>query len=154
MAIPVGLCSLLATALIAYLSIASNPLEMGQLHLFPGADKVAHVLMYFFLAAVYLADYCKFRLPHHTTTNVELAFTSCAIMVGLGLEVAQLLLPDTGRNFEIGDWFADIAGATIAFFLMKFKLMHYERKYLYREALHRSHKHHHHHRYQENDSNM
>lgn len=153
MAIPVGVISLLATAIIAYLSLASNPLDMGGIQLFAGADKVVHVLMYFFLAAVYLMDYTKFRLPHHGNTNIELVLTATAVCVGLGMEILQLMMPEQQRSFDILDWGADVLGAVIAFFVMKFKLLHYERKWLYHTSVKRFH-HRHHHHYHENDSNL
>ena len=47
LSIPVGLPSVLMLALILYLSLATEPVP-EEIPLFLGADKLAHVVMYFF----------------------------------------------------------------------------------------------------------
>ncbi|MDO4511579.1 MAG: hypothetical protein Q4B68_07170 [Bacteroidales bacterium] len=96
--IPFGVCSIIITLMVAYCSLATNPLNVNSVSLFPGFDKVAHVVMYLACTTVYLFDYAKFKLPHHTTLNAELAITCSAAVLGLLMEVAQLILTNN-REF-------------------------------------------------------
>ena len=140
LSIPKGLMSLLVTALIVYLSLDSNPFSLGKLHLFWGSDKVAHVLMYFVCAIAYLLDFAKFRFPHKTRFSQELAVTSCAIILGGMMEVAQLAI-DNGRGYDPLDWLADAIGALAGFAVLHFWYLHKLRDYYY------NHKYHHHRRH-------
>ena len=110
--IPVGVPSLIITALVIYLSLAHDPFHTSELPLFPGADKWAHVVMYIAVTAVYMLDYAKHKLPHHPKLNVDLALTSSASVLGLLMEVGQLIMHN-GRGFEWADWTADTMGAII-----------------------------------------
>ncbi|MBQ2235490.1 MAG: hypothetical protein II428_02080, partial [Muribaculaceae bacterium] len=56
LSIPVGLPSALMQALILYLSLATEPVP-EEIPLFVGADKLAHVVMYFFATLVFIMDY-------------------------------------------------------------------------------------------------
>jgi VanZ family protein len=140
-AIPVGVPSVIITVLIIYLSLSPNPFDANKIQLFNGADKVVHGIMYFFAAAVYILDYAKFKLPHHTRVNLELAFTATAGLIGGLLEVAQLIMQN-GRTYDPMDWLSDLVGAALAFLLIHFWFMHKFRKYLYysiRPHRHRRH---------------
>ena len=140
LSIPKGLMSLVITAIIVYLSLDSNPFNMGKIHLFRGSDKVVHVLMYFVCAVVYLLDFAKFRFPHKTRFSQELAVTSCAIILGGLMEVAQLVM-DNGRGYDPLDWLADAVGAMLGFAVLHYWFMHKLRDYYY------NHKYHHHRRH-------
>lgn len=140
--IPKGLCSVIITAVVIYLSLSSNPLDINSFRLFPGFDKVAHFLMYFATVVVYLYDYTKFKLPHHTSLNLELVFTACAALMGLMLEIGQLVLTDC-REFEILDCLVNAVGALSGFLVMRFWGIHLLRKYFLR-VKHSHHSRHHH----------
>lgn len=144
LAIPTGLLSILATAMIVYLSLASDPLSVNEMKLFPGFDKVAHVLCYFGCTLIYILDYAKYKFPHHTQLSIELALTSTAIILGLFMEIAQLVMLN-GRSYEVLDWVCDIAGAVLAFLFMHFYFLHVFRKKAYHVGIHRHHHHRHHH---------
>lgn len=101
-AMPTGFFSLLATLFLAYLSLAANPLDVQSVKFFPHADKCAHFLMYFGCTIVYLFEYAKRKLPHHTSLSVELAITTFAAVMGILLEIAQLTLTNS-REFEYLD---------------------------------------------------
>lgn len=147
LSIPVGLPSALMLALILYLSLATEPVP-EEIPLFVGADKLAHVVMYFLATLVFIMDYAKFKLPHHSRLNIELAITSASIMLGLIMEILQLVMRN-GRNYELGDWIADIVGAVLALIAYRLCFMHKMRWYLF-HSLHRHHYHHHHrHRHDE-----
>lgn len=143
--IPPFLPSLLITVFIIYLSIDSNPLDANSLHLFPGADKLVHFIMYFSCVVVYVGEYGRKRFPHHTKLNFELLWTSLAIVLGLMMEVVQLMVPELGRGYELADWYADIAGALTAFLLMHYKLLHWMRHHFFYNKYYHRHRHHHHH---------
>lgn len=145
LAIPVGVPSSIIIILITYLSLASNPLDINDISMFPGFDKLAHVIMYFGATCVFILDWANFKMPHHTKLNSELALTTFAILLGGLMEIAQLVMAQ-GRSFEVSDWFADIFGALAGWATIHFWFMHIFRKYLLRTS---SHKHRHHNRYHE-----
>ena len=144
--IPTGVLSCFVILALIYLSLSPNPLGSRGILLFPYADKVAHFLMYLGLAAVFLLDYAKLKMPHHSGVNINLALTSVAVMFGLVMEICQLVWPELGRTFDWIDWCADAAGGVVAFFLMHFMLLHRLRKTYHRERYHHHRHHHRHHR--------
>lgn len=125
-ALPVGILSFIVTALIVYLSLDANPLDVGHFKFFEGFDKIVHFVMYWGCGIVYLLDYAKFKYPHHCHLNVELALTAMAMLLGLLMEIMQLLLAN-GRSFDVLDWVADVAGAVVAFGLMHWLGLHWLR---------------------------
>ncbi len=141
LAIPTGIFSLIATAAIVYLSLSTDSVVVNEMGLFPGFDKIAHFISYFGCAAIYLLDYAKFKIPHHTKLNIELVLTTTAILLGLFMEIAQLVLAN-GRSYELLDWVSDIAGAVFAFLFMHYYFLHIFRKKFYRTAVH-NHRHRH-----------
>ena len=132
--------SVTVTALIVYLSLASDPFDVRELPVFPGFDKLCHVIMYFACAGAYILDYAKHKLPLHTRLSVELALSATAALVGLLMEVAQLTLT-SDRSYDILDWAADLAGVAAAFLLLHFVLLHFFRKSFYHASVHRRHHH-------------
>ncbi len=138
LSIPTGILSLVVTALVVYLSLASDPFDVNELPTFPGFDKLCHFIMYFALECAYLLDYAKLKLPHHTRLNIELALTATAAVIGLLMEVAQLVWTSY-RHFDTMDWAADVAGTVVAFLLLHFLLLHYFRKAFYRSSVHYRH---------------
>ncbi len=142
--IPVGVFSVIATAIVVYLLLApSSDVNMSLfpwLH-FKHSDKVVHFILFLFLNLCYLYDYTKQRAPHHTRINVELAFTVFASMLGLITEACQLAM-GLGRNFDHLDIFADVLGAFAALGLMRWFGGHVLRKHVFRRK--RRHRHHHH----------
>ena len=136
--LPTGVASLIVVLLIAYLSLSSDPLGASHVHLFPGSDKVAHFLMYFVAAVVFIVDYAKHRLPHHTRLNVELAMMACAMLLGLLMEVSQLALSQS-RHYDNYDILFNCLGALAGFLFMRYcGGMHRFRRMML------SHHHHHH----------
>jgi VanZ family protein len=97
---------------IFWLSHQSNPpVPENQIFLFPGADKVAHCLLYAGLGALVSI---AIRRSNSTVKAwiqwfVPIAF---AILYGLSDEVHQLYVPE--RSFELLDLLSDGVGATIA----------------------------------------
>lgn len=137
--IPVGVFSVIATVIVVYLLLVPSDRVGGGW--FKNHDKIAHFCMFFFLNCVYLYDYTKKKNPRHTKINKELVFTSLAAMLGLLTESAQLAM-GLGRNFDVLDILADVAGAFAALGVMKWFGSHLLRKYLFNS---KSRHHHHHH---------
>ena len=136
--VPTGVTSLIVVLVIAYLSLSSDPLGASHVHLFPGSDKVAHFLMYAVASMAFIIDYAKFRLPHHTRLNVEMAVTACAMLLGLLMEVSQLALSQS-RHYDNYDILFNCLGALAGFLFMRFGGgMHRFRRMML------SHRHHHH----------
>lgn len=142
--IPIGLLSGLSTLLVTYVLLSPPTLVssgwLAWLH-FPYSDKLEHFILFFILCFSYLFDYVKYRNPHHTTVNKELAFTVLASSVGLLTETAQLVM-GLGRTFEVLDIVVDTLGAFTAFSYMHWRGGHVLRKYY---LSHKRHRHHHHH---------
>lgn len=138
--IPVGIPSAIAILLVAYFSLDAAPLGDNDFMLFNGADKVCHFVMYFCTAAVFIFDYAKYKLPHHTKLNLELMFMCCAMLLGLLMEVGQLVLSN-GRTYDMVDLAANCLGAGAGFGYMHQWGLHRLRRTL----LHSRHHHHHRH---------
>lgn len=143
--IPVGVFSVIATVIVVYLLLApASDVESSWFAWlkFKHADKLVHFLMFFFLNLAYLYDYTKYKNPHHTKINPELAFTTAASMIGLLTEACQLAM-NTGRDYDNFDILADVLGAFAAFGLMRWFGGHVLRKHVFKRR--RKHRHHHHH---------
>ncbi len=137
--IPTGVLSAIATFLCLYLLLDSDPFGAQEMRLFPGADKVIHIIMFMGVACAYIFDYAKYKMPHHTNLNKELAFAAAAFTLGVLAEVAQLVMQN-GRGFEWADLLADLAGAILGFLFMKFFFIKHFRNYILKFK-----RHHHHH---------
>ena len=146
--LPVGFLSVIAVGVIAYLSLASDPLG-SHVRLFPHSDKVAHCLMYLAATVIFIFDYAKYKAPHHTRLNVEIALMAAAMLLGLIMEVLQLALHN-GRSYDTTDIAVNCIGALLGLALMKWKGQHVTRNILvrHRHSHHSHHNHHSHHRKQ------
>lgn len=138
--IPKGLVSIVTALIICYLSLANNPLDVNKIHLFAGADKVAHAIMYFALTTAFIFDYLKFIYPHHTKLNKELALGFASIVFGVLMEAGQGLM-DTGRDMSFMDGCFNAVGAILAFLIFHYFLMKRVRGYLRVHHYHRHHSH-------------
>lgn len=140
--IPVGVPSALIIILDAYLSLASKPVPT-TVHLFEGADKVVHFLLYLVVTLIFIYDYSKFKYPHHTKLNIELVLMAVSMLLGLIMESLQLSLT-VDRSFEFLDIVANVSGAAVGFLIQRLWLMHEFRK-IHASGKHHHHHHHHHH---------
>ena len=108
--VPTGLLSGITVIAILWLTLAPHPTGDMELPLFPGADKVAHALMFAFLAFMVCIETMKkngwqmLKLP----LIAVIAF-ACSIF-GIGIEITQRAM-GLGREFETLDILADAAGA-------------------------------------------
>ena len=97
---------------IFWLSHQSNPpVPDNEIFLFPGADKLAHCLLYAGLAGLVSTG---IRRSNPTVKSSIQWFVPVffAILYGLSDEVHQLYVPD--RCFELLDLLSDGVGATLA----------------------------------------
>lgn len=142
--IPTGILSVIATAIVALvLLLPESELStswLWWLH-FKHSDKLEHVLLFFFLTCCYLYDHTKFKNPHHTKIDKDLAFTVLACAMGLLSETAQLAMA-LGRTFDKVDIFADVVGAFLGFLFMRLWGEHLLRKYVFNYSRLRKRTHH------------
>ena len=134
--IPAGVFSVIATAIVAYFLLTPKlGFSEGFFSFlkFEGKDKVAHAILFCFLNFAYLFDYTKFKSPHHTNINKELAYTMLAMAIGLLTETGQLAMA-MGRTFEVNDIIADAVGAIIAFLYMHWRGAHMLRKHIFSKS--------------------
>lgn len=137
--LPVGLVSFIATAFVAYMSLSVNPMDVNDLPLFPGADKIAHIILYYFLTLAYIFDYSNHIYPHHIKLNIELALCASAFVLGVLMEAGQGFL-DMGRSMSFYDGIANLVGVLLCFISEKLFIMKW-----YRDIMRTPHHHHYHH---------
>lgn len=110
--LPRGLFSVLTLLLILWLTLSPDPLGDESPTLFPGADKVAHALMFGFLTTMILFD----SIRRHAWRPVKISIIWLAVLfstaVGILIEYAQLNMA-LGRGFEYTDMIADFIGALL-----------------------------------------
>lgn len=114
--IPAWLPTIFAVGLLLWLTLASRPLGDNDVQLFPGADKLAHALMFGGTAAALLFDlqkHCGWR-PLGWLQIIEIAVAIS--LAGVAIEFAQEAMGD-GRSFEEADMAADAIGAFAVAFL-------------------------------------
>lgn len=110
--IPRWLPTIITVMVILWLTLSPDPLGKNSPRLFPGADKVAHALMFGGLTVMILFDHT--RRDHWRPVTVKYATIAAAASTILGclVEFAQLIM-DLGRGFEYTDMVADLVGADI-----------------------------------------
>ena len=148
--IPAGILSVVVTAIVALVLLLPETEISGSwlewLH-FKNSDKVEHLILFFILNCSYLYDHTKFKNPHHTSINKDLAFTMLAGAIGLLTETAQLAM-GLGRSFDEMDIVADLVGAFMGLLFMRLWGGHLLRKYVFNiRSRHRRHHHEHTHQH-------
>jgi len=135
LAIPKGLASFVMLMIVFYFTFASNPLWVNSLRIFPYAEQVGHLILYFITALVFILDYAKARLPHHSKINQEIALAAVAAVLSIVLEIA-LMVQTHGYNYDINNFLAASVGAALAFWFYHYWLLHPFRHYLYHSIQH------------------
>lgn len=134
LSIPKGLPSCLMIALVLFFTLTNNPLGLKSLKVFPYAEQVGHIVLYFFIALVFILDYAKARLPHHSKVNQEIALAAVAAVMSLVLEIVRMWM--TGYNYDLKNVYAATLGAMLAFLFYHYWLLHPFRHYLYHSIQH------------------
>lgn len=134
LSIPKGLPSAIMIVLMVFFTFAKNPLGVNSLKVFPFAEQVGHLVLYFFIALVFILDYAKARLPHHSKVNQEIGLAASAATLSLIMEIG--LMWKTGFNYDMNNVVAATIGATLAFLFYHYWLLHPFRHYLYHSIQH------------------
>lgn len=115
MSVPPVVLSALAVAGMLWLTLAPDPLPDETPVLFPGADKIAHFLMFGVIAALLALDF--YRLKGSRRAWLTGAFVSG--LLGGVIEIVQDAM-GAGRSADWADWAADVAGAIVGALIMKY----------------------------------
>lgn len=134
LSIPTGIPSAIALLLAAFFTFAKNPLGVNALNVFPGAVLVGHFILYFLIALIFILDYAKSRLPHHSKLNHEISFAVASGVLSLLMEIGRMW--QTGFNYDLNNVYAASLGALLAFLFYHFWLLHPMRYYLYHSIQH------------------
>ena len=97
---------------IIWLTLVPDPLGDDSPHLFPGADKVVHALMFGGLTSMILLDLQRRSEWRPVGKGVVWMAALTAASFGILIEFLQLWM-GLGRGFEIADMVADTAGSAI-----------------------------------------
>lgn len=107
---PTGLLSVATVLLILWLTLAPKPLGNESLSLFPGADKIAHALMFGFLTFTILLDLQRKTDWNKISVVLILISATFSSIFGISTELLQDAM-HLGRGKELGDMIADTSGS-------------------------------------------
>ena len=108
--LPAGLFSIIVFLTIMWLTLSSKPLGENPPPMFPGADKLAHAIMFGGFVVVMLLDWQR---KHGWKRVGWIRAIICGVIssfVGILVEFAQANM-GLGRSFEYDDMTADTVGA-------------------------------------------
>ena len=111
--IPTGVLTVIVFAAIMWFTLVPHPTGKMSLSLFPGADKIAHGVMFFALTAALLTDIMKKQRWQALGLPVIGLTAFVTTIAGVIIEIAQRKM-GLGRSFETLDIIADAAGAFLA----------------------------------------
>lgn len=110
--LPAFFFSILTVLAILWLTLAPKPLGEKPPHLFPGADKIAHAIMFGGLSITILFDWQRKHKWKRIRCIPAMIAGSFSAVFGILIEYAQKWM-GLGRGFEVGDVIADTCGAFI-----------------------------------------
>jgi hypothetical protein len=134
LAIPKGIPSIIMIGLVFFFTFTKNPLGINNLKIFPHAPLVGHFILYFLTALVFILDYAKSRLPHHSKINQEIAFAAVAAVMSLVMEIGVMW--KTNGFYDMNNVYAATLGAALAFLFYHYWMLHPFRHYLYHSIQH------------------
>ena len=133
LSIPKGVPSILMILMACYFTFSKNPLGLNAFrNAFPYAPQIGHLVLYFIICLVFILDYAKARLPHHSKLNQELGITVATGVLSLLMEISLMW----SFNDNLKNVFASVIGAGLAFLFYHFWLLHPMRHYLYHSIQH------------------
>ena len=135
LSIPKGVASAIMVLVVMFFTFVNNPLGINGLKIFPHAEQVGHFILYFITALVFILDYAKSRLPHHSKINQEMALAAVTGVMALLMEIG-LMWKTNGLNYDESNIYAGALGAACAFLFYHFWLLHPFRHYLYHSIQH------------------
>jgi hypothetical protein len=110
------LLTIIALLTFAWLTLAPHPLPVSDtLSLFPGADKVVHMLMLWGITCSVIFDYKRVGKPspRMLTPKVFITVFLSMLVLSIGDEVLQFAM-GLGRTGDLLDLAADVVGICIA----------------------------------------
>ena len=134
LSIPKGLPSLIMILVTLFFMFTDNPLGIRALKVFHYAEQVGYMILFFTVALVFILDYAKARLPHHSKINQELVLAATTAVFALFIEIVHDWTP--GYSYSMSNVFAACLGALLAFLFYHFWLLHPFRYYLYHSIQH------------------
>ena len=135
LSIPKGVPTIITLILVFYFTLAANPFGINALRIFPYAKQGGHFILYFVVASVFIMDYAKSKLPHHSKINHEIALATVAAVLSFVMELALMWYTD-GYYYDITNVYAACLGALVAFLFYHYWLYHPFRHYLYHSVQH------------------
>lgn len=111
--VPRWIFTIVCMLAILYLTLMPDPLGEEKIPLFPGADKIAHALMFFGLTLCMLFDYMRSHGWKKPSLPRISLMSLIGMGIGIGIEYIQRWMA-LGRGFETADMVADAAGAIAA----------------------------------------
>lgn len=122
--LPPWILSIVCFLAICWLTLASKPLGDNDIPLFPGADKIAHAIMFggFTLCIIIDSLRSKGWPSYPANARIFLYAPDLPCIMGIATEILQREM-HAGRSFELGDMISDITGAflvAIGFFLFQY----------------------------------
>ncbi len=91
--------------------LSSQPLTLPPTPLFPGADKVVHMILYAGLAVLVFLTLHHSGRNHSPAVQYGIPIIFC-LLYGISDEIHQLFVPT--RSFDLLDILADTLGAALA----------------------------------------
>ena len=134
LSIPKGVPTAVMLLLVLYFTFAKTPLGLNVFHSIPYAEYVGHFVLYFIACLVFILDYAKARLPHHSKVNQEIGIAVSTGVLSLIMEIG--LMQYSGYNYDLNNVYAASFAALLAFLFYHFWLLHPFRHYLYHSIQH------------------
>lgn len=110
---PPWILSIATLLAILWLTLAPRPLGDIEPPLFPGADKLAHAIMFGGLELMLITDYSRRRDWRKPGAGFLSTTSICVAILGGAIEIMQTNM-GMGRSADILDFIADAAGAVAA----------------------------------------
>ena len=117
--LPAWIFSVVTVMAILWLTLAPQPLGEEPPPLFPGADKIAHGIMFGGLTVMFLLDWQRKHGWHRVVISRIFFFGGVSAIFGVLIEYAQAGM-GLGRSLEYEDMIADAAGAFLCALLWMF----------------------------------
>ena len=115
-ALPSWLFTTVTLIAILWLTLAPKPLGDQPPPLFPGADKLAHAIMFGGLVWMIFLDIQRKHLWRPIKLNNAIIIAITVSILGILIEIAQATM-GLGRGFEILDIISDAVGAFLFAFI-------------------------------------
>lgn len=116
--VPAWLFTVVTVGAVLWLTLAPRPLGDEDIPLFPGADKIAHALMFGFLTVMILLDWQRAGGWRHVPAAGIWTAALSSTALGVAVEFMQRAM-HAGRGFEVADMVADGVGALLAALLWR-----------------------------------